>query len=253
MLPDVPVLSAAAVARGCDLLVLSVSDLAIEPSCGELAAGGDLHSGQFVLHVSGAYGLKILAPAVEVGAVPVALHPAMTFPGQPNDADQFPGLAFAITTPPAVRAEVEQLVRDLGGVPIWINDDDRVLYHAALVLGANNLVTVVTAALEALSAAQVANPEQILAPLLRASLENALRIGDRALTGPIRRADTATIEAHLSALRDRTPELALTYLQLGLVTARRARRVALDNATDLDRVVALLEGQVAQEHSRGGD
>ena len=201
------------------------------------------------MHVSGAHGLKVLAPAGAAGAVPFAIHPAMTFPGLDSDADNLMGLAYAITARPAERSDAEQLVRDVGGVPVWIDDNDRTLYHAALVLGANNLITLTAAAMEALFAAGVDDPGFVIAPLLRTSLDNALRLGDQALTGPVRRADTGTIEAHLDALRSRTPDLVMGYLQFGLVTARRAKQVALNNASDLDRVIALLEKRAAQEQS----
>jgi predicted short-subunit dehydrogenase-like oxidoreductase (DUF2520 family) len=247
ILPEVPVLDAATVARTSDILVLSVSDDAIASVCGDLATNGHLRRGQIVMHVSGAHGLKALASAVELGAVPFAIHPAMTFPGLDSDADNLVGLAYAITARPAERADAEQLVRDLGGVPVWIDDDDRTLYHAALVLGANNLITLTAAAMEALSAAGVEDPGFVIGPLMRTSLENALRHGDQALTGPVRRADIGTIDAHLDALRGRTPDLVMGYLQFGLVTARRAKQAALNSASDLDRVIALLEERAAQE------
>ena len=130
---------------------------------------------------------------------------------------------------------------------MWIADADRTLYHAALVLGANNLITLVAASMEALATTGVENPAFVIAPLLRASLENALRVGDQALTGPVRRADTGTIDAHVRALRDRAPDLVTGYLQFGLVTARRAKQAALNDARDLDRVIALLEERASEE------
>jgi predicted short-subunit dehydrogenase-like oxidoreductase (DUF2520 family) len=247
MLPDISVVDAATAARGSDILVLSVSDDAIGLVCADLVAGGHLRVGQYVLHVSGAHGLKVLAPAADEGAVPIALHPAMTFPGLDSDVDNLAGLAYAVTSRLAERPDAEQFVRDLGGVPVWIADEDRTLYHAALVLGANNLITLVAAAMEALATAGVEDAGFVIAPLLRASLENALRLGDDALTGPVRRADTGTIDAHVRALRDRAPDLVMGYLQFGLVTARRAKQAALNDARDLDRVIALLEERASQE------
>jgi predicted short-subunit dehydrogenase-like oxidoreductase (DUF2520 family) len=115
------------------------------------------------------------------------------------------------------------------------------------VLGANNLITLVAASMQALSAAGVADPGFVLGPLLRTSLENALRLGDHALTGPVRRADTGTIGAHLAALRERTPELVPGYLQFALFTAQRARNAALNTAEELDRAVNLLRTEAAKE------
>jgi predicted short-subunit dehydrogenase-like oxidoreductase (DUF2520 family) len=251
MLPGVPIVEPAVLAGRCDILVLAVSDDAIGPVCAGLAAAGRFRPGRYVVHLSGAHGLTVLAPATAAGAVPMAIHPAMTFPGTDDDVDRLAGAAYAVTARPVDRSAAESLVRDVGGVPVWVADADRTLYHAGLVLGANNLVSLVAAAMEVLGAAGVAEPGQVLGPLLRASLENALRAGDQALTGPVRRADTGTIEAHLRALRDRAPHMVPAYLQFALVTARRARQAALRDARELDRVVALLDEQVAGVDERG--
>ena len=40
----------------------------------------------------------------------------------------------------------------------------------------------------------------MLGPLLGATLDNALRSGDAALTGPVARGDAGTVAAHLSRL-----------------------------------------------------
>lgn len=40
----------------------------------------------------------------------------------------------------------------------------------------------------------------MLAPLLHAALDNALRLGDAALTGPVSRGDAGTVRKHLDRL-----------------------------------------------------
>src|SRR5690606_24159900 len=87
LLPGTPVLDPPTLARNSGILLLTVSDDAIAPIAGSLAAAGDLHNGQYVLHASGAHGLAVLQDAAKVGAVPLAIHPAMTFPGLETDAD----------------------------------------------------------------------------------------------------------------------------------------------------------------------
>jgi predicted short-subunit dehydrogenase-like oxidoreductase (DUF2520 family) len=171
ILPDVPILDPATVAKSSQILLLAVTDDAIEQVCDKLATADQLRSDQYVMHASGACGLGVLGAATAVGATALAIHPAMTFPGLDTDADNLAGLAYAVTAPPAERAQAEELVRDLGGVPVWIAESDRTLYHSALVLGANNLISLTAAAMEALGAAGVADPGFVLGPLVRASLE----------------------------------------------------------------------------------
>ena len=92
-----------------------------------------------------------------------------------------------------------RLVADLGGgAGVGRRGPTAPLYHAALAHGANHLVTLVNEAADRLRDAGVAQPEKVLAPLLRAALENALRLGDDALTGPVSRGDAGTVARHLA-------------------------------------------------------
>lgn len=249
VLPDTPVLDPVTLAHDSGILLLAVSDDAIAPVATYLASNGHLRRGQYVLHASGAYGLTVLRAAADAGATPLAVHPAMTFPGLDTDADRLPGLAYAITSQPSARPRAMELVQDLAGVPVWVPDERRTLYHAALALAANNLVTLVAAAMEALATAGVDDPGLVLAPLARASLENALRLGDQALTGPVRRADTGTLDRHVDTLREHSPDLATSYIQFGLATARRAKGAGLSEADQLDRVIDLFERRASQERT----
>ncbi|MFC3503180.1 Rossmann-like and DUF2520 domain-containing protein [Micromonospora krabiensis] len=223
LLPAVPRRSVTVVARAAtDLLLIAVPDDALAGVVTALADSGVLRPGQVVAHTSGAHGLDVLAPATAVGARPLALHPAMTFTGTPDDLGRLAGISFGVTAPAGLRPLAARLVADLGGVPEWIGEADRPLYHAALAHGANHLVTLVNEAADRLRDAGVAQPEKVLAPLLRAALENALRLGDDALTGPVSRGDAGTVERHLAHLAAIAPESVAPYLALARRTADRA-------------------------------
>ncbi|MFG1652855.1 Rossmann-like and DUF2520 domain-containing protein [Micromonospora sp. NPDC049275] len=223
LLPEVPRSTAASVARvATDLLLIAVPDDALAGVVAGLAGQGALHPGQVVAHTSGAHGLAVLAPAAAVGARPLALHPAMTFTGTPDDLPRLAGISYGVTAPADLRPLAARLVTDLGGVPEWVAEADRPLYHAALAHGANHLVTLVNEATDRLRDAGVARPEKVLAPLLRAALENALRLGDDALTGPVSRGDAGTVERHLARLAATAPESVPAYLALARRTADRA-------------------------------
>jgi predicted short-subunit dehydrogenase-like oxidoreductase (DUF2520 family) len=211
------------VARAADLVLIAVPDDALGPLVAQLADAGALRAGQVVAHTSGAYGTGVLQPAVARGADPLAMHPAMTFTGTRADLDRLAaGIRFGVTVPTELRPFAAQLVAELGGSPEWIDEADRVLYHAALAHGANHLTTVVNEAADLLRAAGVAEPAPVLGPLLRAALENALRIGDAALTGPVSRADAGTVARHLAALAAAAPESVPVYRELARRTAARA-------------------------------
>lgn len=230
LLPDVPVRVPGAVARGCDLLLLTVPDDVLGGLVATLAASGALREGQVVAHTSGRHGLGILAPATAVGAHGIALHPAMTFSGTTADLDRLAldpgagpgaGCVFGLTAAPRDRTYAESLVAALGGRPLWVPEEMRTLYHAGLAHGANHLVTLVGEAMEILRAAGATDPAGTLRPLLGAALDNALDRGDAALTGPIVRGDAGTIAAHLEDLAANAPQTLPSYLAMARATLER--------------------------------
>ena len=227
LLPGVPRRKPTDVARACDLLLLAVPDDMLANVVTMLADSGALHAGQYVVHTSGRHGLAVLEPARAVGARVVAMHPAMTFTGTAVDLDRLSadfggGTVFGLTADPADRAFAEALVADLGGTPMWVPEEMRTLYHAGLAHGANHLVTLVTEAMEILSAAGAADPAGTLRPLLSAALDNALEQGDAALTGPIVRGDLGTVRAHLEDITANAPQTLGSYVALARATLDRA-------------------------------
>jgi predicted short-subunit dehydrogenase-like oxidoreductase (DUF2520 family) len=222
LLPGVPLLPADEVVAAADLVVLAVPDDTLAGLVAGLAETGAWRAGQLTFHTSGAHGLAVLAPAERVGVLPLALHPAMTFSGATEDADRVLGAPFGVTSRAEHRAVAETLVLEMGGEPFFVAEDDRRLYHAALVTGANHLVTLVAEAADLLRAAGVAAPSQVLAPLLTAALDNGLRRGDRGLTGPVNRGDVGTVRDHLETLTERSPQSVAAYVAMAERTTERA-------------------------------
>jgi predicted short-subunit dehydrogenase-like oxidoreductase (DUF2520 family) len=200
MLPGVPVLEVPDVVERAELVLLTVPDDALPELVAGLAATGAWQPGQLVVHTSGRHGWRVLDPAVTRGAIPLALHPAMTFTGTSLDLVRLADACFGVTAPGPVLPIAQALVVEMGAEPVVVAEEMRPLYHAALAHGANHLVTLVAQALDLLRAAGVEHPDRVLAPLLSAALDNALRSGDAALTGPVARGDAGTVEAHLAAI-----------------------------------------------------
>jgi predicted short-subunit dehydrogenase-like oxidoreductase (DUF2520 family) len=221
LLPGVPTLKPSAVARACEVLFLTVPDDMVSNVASMLSASGAIRPGQYVVHTSGRHGLAVLVETAEVGALPMAIHPAMTFTGTSLDFARLVGCAFGVTAGPDERGFAEQLVGDLGGRPMWIPEGRRSLYHAGLAHGANHLVTLVSEAMEILAASGVDDPAATLRPLLTAALENSLDLGDAALTGPIVRGDANTVRDHLADLADNAPQALPSYIALARATLSR--------------------------------
>jgi predicted short-subunit dehydrogenase-like oxidoreductase (DUF2520 family) len=222
LLPGTPLLHADEVVAAADLLVLAVPEDTLPGLVAGLAETGAWRRGQLAFHTSGAHGLAVLAPAQLEGVLPLALHPAMTFTGAPEDVDRLVGAPFGVTSRPEHRAVAETLVLEMGGEPFSVDESDRGLYHAALVTGANHLVTLVAEAADLLRTAGVEDPARVLTPLLTAALDNGLRRGDRGLTGPVSRGDVGTVANHLETLNDRAPASVAAYVAMAQRTTERA-------------------------------
>ncbi len=222
LLPETPLLPLPDVVDCADLIVLTIPDDVLADVVAGLVDTGHIRPGQLVAHASGRYGVDVLARATESGALPLALHPVMTFTGTSVDLDRLSGCPFGVTAPLVLRPIAEALVVEMGGEPVWVAEDDRALYHAALAHGSNHLVTLVSQSLELLDSAGVEDPARLIGPLLLATLDNALRLRDQALTGPVVRGDADTVAAHVRSIEEVSPETARTYVELARATADRA-------------------------------
>ena len=188
--------------RQPDLVVICVPDRAIA----EVAAA--IAPGPWITHVSGATSLAALDPHTRR----FGLHPLQTFT-RSRGAEQLDGAWAAVTaeTPDAESRGV-WLATTLGLRSFVIADRDRVIYHAGAVVASNYLVTLYRAASRLL--AEAGAPPEALVPLMRQTIANNF-----ALTGPIERGDTATVEAHIGEITRRVPELAPMYHVLASITA----------------------------------
>jgi predicted short-subunit dehydrogenase-like oxidoreductase (DUF2520 family) len=239
--PTAEVLEIAGVLAACDLVLLTVPDDVLPELADGLARTGAVRPGQFMLHASGRYGLAVLAALSAAGAVPLALHPAMTLTGTRVDVQRLSGCPFAVTAPQSLRPIADALVLEMGGEPLWVPEQSRTAYHAGLAHAANHLVTLIADAMDLLAGAGIEHPDRLLAPLVHAALDNVLRSGDAALTGPVSRGDAGTLAAHLSALS--TSEVLPAYLAMARRTADRALASGRLSPDKGAKLLALLSSQ----------
>ncbi|MGM0930245.1 MAG: Rossmann-like and DUF2520 domain-containing protein [Actinomycetota bacterium] len=227
LLPGVPVLQIPEIVERAELVLLAVPDDALPELVDGLAAAGVWQPGQLVVHTSGRFGTGVLAPARAKGAIPLAIHPAMTFTGMSLDLARLTDCSFGVTAEATVLPIAQALVVEMGGEPVVIAERDRTLYHAALAHASNHLVTIAAQSAQLLAEAGVEQPDRVLSALMRASLENALASGESALTGPVARGDAGTVRSHHEALLRRevdsgSTDIRLAYEELARATAQRA-------------------------------
>jgi predicted short-subunit dehydrogenase-like oxidoreductase (DUF2520 family) len=184
-----------------ELVLLCVPDQVI----GEVAGGVAI--GPWIAHVSGATRLGALEPHERR----FSTHPLQTLTRErgPEQLDGAWGAISGETDEALERAR--WLAETLGLRPFEIADADRTLYHAAAVIGGNFVVTLWRVATRLLE--EVGAPPEAIVPLMSRTIENGFD-----LTGPIARGDWTTVDAHLSALEERDPDLAPLYRALAEAT-----------------------------------
>ena len=241
LLPGVPVRPVEEVVAQAELLLLTVPDDDLAALVSGLTATRSWQAGQIVVHTSGSHGIGVFDAALTQHILGLALHPVMTFTGTEVDLQRLAGACFGVTSPEPLRLGAEALVIEMGAEPVWIEEWDRAKYHAALAFGANNLVTLVAQSADLLRDVGVDEPMRLLGPLLGAALDNALRRGDAALTGPVARGDAGTVRAHLSVLS--APHVRTAYVAMSRLTADRALAAGLLAAEDAESLLDVLAAE----------
>jgi predicted short-subunit dehydrogenase-like oxidoreductase (DUF2520 family) len=205
------------ISANADAALLAVPDTEIVAAAAALApAIGRL---RLVGHTSGATELSALDAVAEAGAEVFSVHPLQTIPDAATD---FTGCPAAISGSTASALDFARALADrLGMVAFEVADADRATYHAAAAMASNFLIALEEAAAELLGGI-TPDARELLAPLVLRTAANWSERGAAALTGPIARGDTATVERHLEALRERAPELVPLYEAL----AERTRTLA---------------------------
>jgi predicted short-subunit dehydrogenase-like oxidoreductase (DUF2520 family) len=202
-----------------DLVVIAVSDDAIEPVAGVLAeiAG----RGRAAVHMSGLTSVGALSALARIGMRTGGFHPLQTMPNPQEGVRALAGAAIGITADGPLLGMLERLARDIGANPFPLDDSQRPLYHAAAAAAANYVLAVLGLAEELFAAAGV--PFAAARPLVAEIVANAFDLGPRlALTGPIARGDVGTVQAQIAAVGSVDSQLAEDFKAVGRATARLA-------------------------------
>jgi len=205
------------VADAAELVFITTPDDAIAA----VASQARWHSGQSVIHCSGADSTDILEPARKSGAMVGGFHPLQTFAGVEQAIENIPGSTFGIEAEEPLLTILKDMATALEGHWIKLEAGDKVAYHAAAVFACNYLVTLVKMATDLWQTFSVPTDKatEALLPLIKGTLHNIETIGiPQCLTGPIARGDTGTVDKHLKALHEKAPALLFAYKELGLQT-----------------------------------
>ena len=217
-----------------DVVIITTPDQSIGDTAALIAAR--LRPGTIVLHTSGALSSTVLSTVSDSGCRVGSIHPLISISTPELGPERVKGAYFCIEGDPEAVALAEMIAHDLGGVPFKIDTAKKPLYHAAAVMASGHIVAQFDAATELMTLAGP-NPEfarKLLLPLIESTVKN-LSINDnaRALTGTFARADLATFEKHIEAIRAEASE---KIMELYLALGERSLDIALLQGADPTRV-----------------
>lgn len=184
-------------AHESELLLIAVSDRAIP----EVAAAIP-ETDALVFHASGSM------LSVRGG---FSLHPLKSLPpvGDPSDLH-----GTLLVFEGGHRRTARLVAAAVGARFAEVEPEQKVLYHAAAVFGANYVAAMLEIALRLMDRAGVHEAKPDLVALAHSAIENWRRHEDaKRFTGPAVRGDSAVIQRHIEALHDE-PQLAQIYALL---------------------------------------
>jgi predicted short-subunit dehydrogenase-like oxidoreductase (DUF2520 family) len=233
------------------VILVSVPDDAIPETAEELArVGGEQLKRKVVLHTSGACDASALQPVREHGAFAASMHPLQTFNGL--SVPPLEGKVFGIEgDAPAVRV-ARTIARTLGGIPVSIQRENKVAYHAAGAFASGLLLSLEEAGVQILQNAGLPRQEALraLLSLSRQVLDHYEKLGPhKAWTGPLSRGDYGVVAAHTDAIARLHPEFLEAYQTVSRLSAHV---LANDPAAMLQKLESLPKHAAAIAKSKGG-
>lgn len=186
--------------RDADLVILAVPDDVIRPTAERIAM--DLKRGATVLHCAGARDVEELVACAARGTSVGVLHPLVSFPSR-RRPPSLVGKTFVVNGSPRAIA-MSRRIGKACGARVLVTDISDPTYHAAAALvanGAASLAFIAVGLLERLGFSTT-DAAKAIGGLLESVGENVRNLGvPEALTGPVARGDSDTVDRHRRALR----------------------------------------------------
>lgn len=203
----------------CDTLFLTVPDGAIAPLWRELASE-PLH-GKTICHCSGALSSLVFEDIGETGAQGFSVHPLFAAHDRFTAHKGLEGAYFTVEGTGAGREALCKWLRRMGNPCEVITSGNKTLYHATCVMVSNLAVGLAQLGANLLGQCGLEADfcEKAWQSLFLGNAHTLCEKGPvQALTGPVERGDTGTVQKHLEALSGPEREvyrlLSLTLVQI---------------------------------------
>lgn len=164
-------------------------------------------SGKQICHCSGAMTVGDAFPGLDqTGAYGYSIHPLFPISSKLEAYRELAGAFFCLEGAGPHLSEWQSILEALGLTVQVIPADAKARYHAACAISSNLMCALAQESLDLLESCGFSQPAALraLTPLMRSNLEHLIQAGPtQALTGPVERCDTATVEKHLACFPSR--------------------------------------------------
>lgn len=225
-------------------IIIAVADKQIPNVVEQLQNLNHSYSSTIILHAAGAYNIEPLLALKAKGADVATMHPYQTF--IKSSADLLKNVGFGIECEDKIKANIEFLVKQLGGIAVFLPENisaqDKAIYHASAV-SISNFMTVLFQLSERLCGSIGLDPKELVPTIARQTIENNISYmgkEDMPMTGPIGRGDVETVMAQLSAMQD-IPEAKSIYSILCKANADIAYQSKLIDDEKYKEMMSLLD------------
>ncbi len=163
---------------------------------------------------------------VEQGAKGISIHPIFPISGKMSTYNCLEEAVFCLDGDEECIKTFEDLLTKFGNKTQIIEAGSKSEYHAACVFASNFVCGLIDQSIEMLincgfSGEQAKNA---IEPLVRANIDNIFEQGTiDALTGPVQRCDTNTIEKHLAILKTNEEHQLYTSLSKKLISIAKLK------------------------------
>ncbi|MDR9366525.1 MAG: DUF2520 domain-containing protein [Balneolaceae bacterium] len=205
-----------------DFVFITTPDDLISKTARDLA-GKPIHwKEKVIIHCSGNLTSDELTSLSEEGAKIVSMHPIQSFK-KGDGRDRFRDITISLQGDKAGKELLKPIIGEMGANALMLNKKQKRYLHIAAVMASNYLVALMFSVENLLTDVDLEEGFESLQPLVHQTVTNIFEKGPAdALTGPISRGDTASVQKHLKELKGAEQEV--LYKIMGLEAAKIAER-----------------------------
>ena len=203
-------------ANSVDFVFITTTDDSIQEVVNQIS----WRASQGVVHCSGSGSVDVFSQVTKQGVQVGTFHPLQAFTTLENSLKNLSGSTYAIEGTGEIKEFLAELAICLGGHPIFLNSQDKPLYHASVVMMGGLFQSFAGAVAEIWETFGIDKNQALksLVPITKGVCDSLESVGvPDGLAGPYVRGDVGTIEKHIDAVRSFAPHMLDSYCHIALV------------------------------------